>query len=88
MVEGATAAVVVKQGFAGLASRDVANLSWPLRQRAPALSNMTSFVWANLAHGPERIRMLALLLVLFGVLVGAIGRGPVPAQAWPSPWCR
>jgi hypothetical protein len=43
---------------------------------APALSNMTSFVWANLAHGRERIRLLVALLAVFAVLVGAIGLWP------------
>lgn len=76
MVEGATAAVLVKKGFADLAPRDVVNLAVAFVSGAPALSNMTSFVWANLAHGRERVRMLALLLAVFGVLVGAIGLWP------------
>ena len=33
------------------ASRDVVNLAVAFVSGAPALSNMTSFVWANLAHG-------------------------------------
>ena len=88
MVEGATAAVLVKRGFSGQASRDVVNLAVAFVSGAPALSNMTSFLWANLAHGRERIRMLAVLLAVFGVLVGAIGLWPAPAEAWPSRWCR
>ena len=76
MVEGATAAVLVKKGFADLASREVLNLAVAFVSGAPALSNMTSFVWANLGHGRERIRLLALLLALFGVVVGAIGLWP------------
>lgn len=76
MVEGATAAVLVKRGFSGQASRDVVNLAVAFVSGAPALSNMTSFLWANLAHGRERIRMLAVLLAVFAVLVGAIGLWP------------
>jgi len=76
MVEGATAAVLVKKGFADLAPREVLNLAVAFVSGAPALSNMTSFVWANLAHGRERIRLLAVLLALFGVVVGAIGLWP------------
>ena len=76
MVEGATAAVLVKKGFADLASREVLNLAVAFVSGAPALSNMTSFVWANLGHGRERIRLLSVLLALFGVVVGAIGLWP------------
>jgi MFS family permease len=76
LVEGATAAVLVKKGFTGLASRDVVNLAVAFVSGAPALSNMTSFVWANLAHGRERIGLLAGLLAVFAVLVGAIGLWP------------
>ena len=76
MVEGATAAILVKKGFSGLASRDVVNLAVAFVSGAPALSNMTSFVWANLAHGRERIRMLSWLLAAFGILVGLIGLWP------------
>jgi hypothetical protein len=76
MVEGATAAVLVKKGFADLAPREVLNLAVAFVSGAPALSNMTSFVWANLAHGRERIRLLVVLLAVFAVLVGAIGLWP------------
>ncbi|MGC4027842.1 MAG: MFS transporter [Steroidobacteraceae bacterium] len=76
LVEGATAAVLVKRGFAGLASRDAVNLAVAFVSGAPALSNMTSFVWANLAQGREKVRLLVLLLALFGLLVGAIGLAP------------
>ena len=76
MVEGATAAVLVKKGFADLASRDVLNLAVAFVSGAPALSNMTSFVWANLGHGRERIRLLSVLLAAFGLVVGAIGLWP------------
>lgn len=76
LVEGATAAVLVKKGFADLAPREVVNLAVAFVSGAPALSNMTSFVWANLAHGRERVRMLSMLLAVFGVLVGAIGLWP------------
>ena len=61
MVEGATAAVLVKKGFADLAPREVLNFAVAFVSGAPALSNMTSFVWANLAHGRERIRLVAIL---------------------------
>jgi MFS family permease len=76
LVEGATAAVLVKRGFAGLASPEVVNMAVAFVSGAPALSNMTSFLWANLAHGREKIRMLVMLLAAFGLLVGFIGLLP------------
>ncbi len=76
LVEGATAAVLVKRSFADLASQDAVNLAVAFVSGAPALSNMTSFVWANIAQGREKVRLIALLLALFGLLVAAIGLSP------------
>src|SRR5205085_10741608 len=58
LVEGATAAVLVKQHFAGVAPRFVVNLAVALVSGAPAFSNVLSFVWANLAHGRARVRLI------------------------------
>jgi MFS family permease len=76
LVEGATAAVLVKRGFADLIHPDVLNLAVAFVSGSPALANMTSFAWANLAHGREKIRLLAWLLAGFGVVVGLIGLTP------------
>ncbi|HTQ36257.1 MAG TPA: MFS transporter [Steroidobacteraceae bacterium] len=76
LVEGAAAAVLVKRQFSGLASTEAVNLAVAFVSGSPALSNMTSFIWANLAHGRERIRVLAALLAVFGLLVGLIGLLP------------
>ena len=58
MVEGATAAVLVKRGFTGLAAPAAVNLAVAFVSGAPALSNMVSFVWANLAQGREKVRLV------------------------------
>jgi MFS family permease len=76
LVEGATAAVLVKRGFADLAPPEVVNLAVAFVSGSPALANMTSFLWANLAHGREKIRLLVWLLAAFGVVVGIIGLSP------------
>jgi MFS family permease len=76
LVEGATAAVLVKRGFTGLVPTEVLNLAVAFVSGSPALANMTSFLWANLAHGRERIPLLALLLAGFGLFVGGIGLLP------------
>jgi hypothetical protein len=76
LVEGATAAVLVKRGFTGLVDPEVLNLAVAFVSGSPAFANMTSFLWANLAHGRERIRLLVWLLAAFGVVVAAIGLFP------------
>jgi MFS family permease len=76
LVEGATAAVLVKRGFADLAPPEVVNLAVAFVSGSPALANMTSFLWANLAHGREKVRLLTWLLAAFGVVVGVIGLSP------------
>jgi hypothetical protein len=76
LVEGATAAVLVKRGFTGLVPPEALNLAVAFVSGSPALANMTSFLWANLAHGREKIRLLVWLLAAFGVVVGIIGLSP------------
>jgi MFS family permease len=80
LVEGATAAVLVKKGFADVASLRTVNLAVAFVSGAPALSNVVSFMWANLAHGRERVRLLVPLLASFAVLVGFIGLAPRAAH--------
>lgn len=76
LVEGATAAVLVKRGFTGLVEPEVLNLAVAFVSGSPAFANMTSFLWANLAHGRERIRLMVWLLAAFGAVVGVIGLFP------------
>jgi Major Facilitator Superfamily len=76
LVEGAAAAVLVKQGFAGLVAPDLVNLAVAFVSGSPALANMTSFMWANLAHGRDKVRWLVMLLACFGAVVALIGVTP------------
>jgi MFS family permease len=73
LVEGATAAVLVKRGFTGSVPVEHLNLAVAFVSGSPSLANMTSFLWANLAHGRERVRLLVALLAMFGITVGALG---------------
>jgi hypothetical protein len=72
LVEGATAAVLVKQHFAGAAPAFVVNLAVALVSGAPAFSNVLSFVWANVAHGRARVRLMVVLQAAFALLVGCV----------------
>lgn len=76
LVEGATAAVLIKKTFAHAASPWVVNLAVAFVSGAPALSNVVSFVWANLAHGRARIGLVAGLQAGFALLVGLLGVAP------------
>jgi hypothetical protein len=72
LVEGATAAVLVKQHFAGVAPAYAVNLAVALVSGAPAFSNVLSFVWANIAHGRARVQLMVALQAAFALLVGCV----------------
>ncbi|MGC4111345.1 MAG: hypothetical protein QM747_13165 [Nocardioides sp.] len=52
------------------------NLAVAFVSGAPALSNVVSFVWANLAHGRARIGLMVALQAAFAILVGLLGVAP------------
>jgi hypothetical protein len=76
LVEGATAAVLIKKTFANAADPWMVNLAVAFVSGAPALSNVVSFVWANLAHGRARIGLMVGLQAGFALLVGLLGIAP------------
>jgi hypothetical protein len=76
LVEGATAAVLIKKTFASAGSPWIVNLAVAFVSGAPALSNVVSFVWANLAHGRARIGLMVGLQATFAILVGLLGAAP------------
>jgi hypothetical protein len=76
LVEGATAAVIIKKTFVDAASPWMVNLAVAFVSGAPALSNVVSFVWANLAHGRARIGLMVALQATFAILVGLLGLAP------------
>jgi hypothetical protein len=76
LVEGATAAVLIKKTFATAGDPWIVNLAVAFVSGAPALSNVVSFVWANLAHGRSRIGLMVGLQAGFAILVGLLGAAP------------
>jgi len=76
LVEGATAAVLIKKTFADAADPWIVNLAVGFVSGAPALSNVVSFVWANIAHGRARIGLMVSLQAGFAILVGLLGVAP------------
>lgn len=76
LVEGATAAVLIKSRFGGTSAEWAVNLAVALVSGAPALSNVVSFVWANIAHGRPRVQLIVAMQALFAVVVGVVGLAP------------
>ncbi|MCC7461487.1 MAG: MFS transporter [Gammaproteobacteria bacterium] len=76
LVEGATVAVLVKKGYSGAAPRSAVNFAVAAVSGAPALANIVSFAWANLAHGRARVGVLATIQAAFAVAVGLIALAP------------
>jgi hypothetical protein len=72
LVEGATAAVLVKQHFGAAAPTAVVDLAVALVSGAPAFSNVLSFVWANVAHGRARVQLMVALQAGFALTVGCV----------------
>ncbi len=76
MVEGATAAVLVKTRFGDATDPWAVNLAVAFVSGAPALSNVLSFAWANLAHGRSRVQIMVAMMAAFAVTVGVLGLAP------------
>src|SRR3954453_14545408 len=76
LVEGATAAVLIKKTFATAASPWAVIPACAFVRGARALANVVSFAWANLAHGRARIGLMVALQAGFALLVGLLGVAP------------
>jgi len=79
LVEGGTVAVLVKKGYSGLVAPHWVDFAVAIVSGAPALANIFSFAWANLAHGRARIGVLATLQAAFAISVGLVALAPVAA---------
>ncbi len=77
LVEGGTVAVLVKRGFAGLVTPQAVDFAVAVVSGAPALANISSFAWANLAHGRARVGVLASIQAAFAVAVGLVALAPI-----------
>ncbi len=76
LVDGATVAVLVKKSFAGLVAPYWVNLAVAVVSGAPALANISSFAWANLAHARARVRQLVWLQAGFALVIASIALSP------------
>jgi MFS family permease len=80
LVEGGTVAVLVKKDYTGLVPLHWVDFAVAVVSGAPALANIFSFAWANLAHGRARVGVLASLQAAFAVSVGLVALAPVAAD--------
>ena len=76
LVEGGTVAVLVKKGYAGLVAPHWVDFAVALVSGAPALANISSFAWANHAHGRARVNVLTTLQAAFAIAVGLVALAP------------
>jgi MFS family permease len=79
LVEGGTVAVLVKKGYSGLVAPHWVDFAVAVVSGAPALANIFSFAWANLAHGRARIGVLVTLQAAFAISVGLVAFAPIAA---------
>jgi len=87
-VEGGLVAVIVKIGFAGSASPALVNLAVALVAGAPALANVASLGFANLAQGGHKSRWVASLMALTALSTLMLALAPVNGfgLVWVTFW--
>ena len=77
VVEGGTAAVMVRSLFGSAAPSLVVDLVLALVSSAPAWANLVSLVYARRAQGRPKVQFLRPLLAAMAVCVGALALLPV-----------
>lgn len=62
-LEGGTMAIIVKKMFAGAPGISPAELDFAVAAvaAAPNIANLSSFIWAGLAHGRPKVRFISML---------------------------
>lgn len=77
-VEGGTISIIVKKAFAGVPgiSSSTLNLAVAVVTAAPAVANISSFIWATLSHGRPKVRFISTLQLATAGLVALIAATP------------
>ncbi len=78
-IEGGTMAIIVKKMFTGvdgISPRDL-DLAVAAVAAAPNVANLSSFVWAALAHGRTKIRFISVLQLVTCACVALIAVVPI-----------
>jgi len=77
--EGAIVSVIVRVAFEGAVGRVPLNLAVGVLAAAPAMANITSFLWVRLSHGRPKIRFMNALQVGLLAVVLVIAAAPINA---------
>jgi MFS family permease len=75
-VEGVGVSVIAKNLFAGQVANAWLNAAVAVLAGAPAFANVTSFLWAALSHGRDKIRFLCMLQLVCVALVAQAAFAP------------
>jgi len=76
-VEGGLVGVLVKNAYAGVAPAVWVNLAVALVSGAPAFANVLSFLFADLAQGRNKVRIISLLMAACAICLLVMGMAPV-----------
>lgn len=87
-LEGGLLGVIVKTGFDGVAGAATVNFAVALVTGAPALANVASLGFANLAHGRSKTVWVSALMAITAIGALMIALAPISAfgLAWLTAW--
>jgi len=71
-IEGGVTSVIAQSAFGGYVSRPMLAAVIAVLTGAPSFANISSFIWAALAHGRNKIRFLFVLQVAAALCVGQV----------------
>ncbi len=75
-VEGVVIAVIVKGAFAPVVPELTLNIVVGLLTAMPELANITSFLWAAIGHGRDKVRLINLLQAVVILMVAIVAIAP------------
>lgn len=76
VVEGGVIAVIVKNTFSGIVSERELNFVVAALTAAPAVANITSFLWSALSHGRPKVLFITGLQIACVVMIGVMAIAP------------
>src|SRR5690606_31794182 len=76
VVEGGVIAVLVKNTVSGVVSERELNFVVAALTAAPAVANITSFLWSALSHGRPKVLFITGLQIAWVVMIGVMAIAP------------
>lgn len=75
-IEGGVVGVIAKNYFEGAVRADLLNVIVAILVAAPAFANVTSFIWADIARGRDKVRLLVLMQSITIALTAQVALAP------------